>query len=399
MGWTRLEVYRSIAALGMLYPAVSQALLILSLASLAYLAFAVFRTRWFARRPVPTLVAGPPVTILKPVCGDEPHLYENLASFCHQDYPVFQVVFGVRDFGDPAVPIVERIMREFPEQDIGLVASHRVFGGNYKASNLANMYEAAKHELLVVADSDMRVDRRYLAAIVRPLLDPAVGAVTCLYAGRPSGGVWSALGAMFVNEWFVPSVLVARAHELVPLCFGSTMALRRDVLEAIGGFAALADHLADDYVLGALVKRRGLRMELSSYVVENVISETSFRSLWSRELRWARTVRSVQPIGYSLSFVTYALPLSFGYLIVSGGSALASALLGMAVLLRLAAQTVARRALGTADPARPWLVPLRDALCLIVWAASFFGRTVRWRGQEICVRRGGRLASEPRCST
>jgi ceramide glucosyltransferase len=382
-----------------LAPALSVGFLFVSLVSVTYLGVAVLRTHRFARRPAPRLVAGPPVTILKPVCGDEPSLYENLKSFCDQEYPAFQVVFGVRHPSDPAVAVVERILQEHPERDIRLVVNDRVWGGNYKASNLANMYEAAKHDLLVVADSDMRVDPSYLASIVGPVLDPAVGAVTCLYSGRPGRGVWSALGAMFVNEWFIPAALVARAGNVVPLCFGSTMALRRDVLEAIGGFAALADHLADDYVLGALVKARGLRIELSSYVVENVITEPSLSALFLHELRWARTVRSVQPLGYSLSFVTYTLPVSFLYLVLSAGSPLAGAVFAAAAALRLVAHAVSRRTLGVKGPWRPWLVPARDALCAAVWAASFFGRTVRWRGQEISVRPGGRLWAAREYST
>ena len=160
------------------------------------------------------------MSILKPLCGNEPLLYENLRSFCDQDYPQFEVIFGVRDPTDPAILVVERVREEFPNLELQLIVDDHLHGQNHKASNLANMSGAAKYDLLVLADSDMRVDRGYLATVTAPLSDPGVGVVTCLYAGRPSPGVWSALGAMFINEWFLPSVLAARATTSVPLCFG-----------------------------------------------------------------------------------------------------------------------------------------------------------------------------------
>ena len=368
--------------------------LLASLASLLYLGCAVLCTRAFGRGQRLSPSAGPPVTILKPVSGSEPFLYENLRSFCDQEYPLFQVVFGVRGAEDPALAVIERVMRDFPDRDLALVVNDRVVGRNYKVSNLVNMYSAAKHDLLVIADSDMRVERTYLAKVVRPLAEPGVGVVTCLYSGQPRGGMWSTLGAMFVNEWFMPSILVARAWGAAPYCFGATMAVRREVLQAIGGLQALASYLADDYMLGALVNARGLGVKLSTYVVENIISEPSLKSLFYHELRWARTVRSVRPVGYSLSFVTYALPVSCVYLVVSSFSVLGTAVFGAALALRLAVHYVARRSLALSGRATPWLVPVRDVLCFVVWATSFLGWTVRWRGQELSVRPGGRLRME-----
>jgi len=365
-------------------------LLLASLASLAYVAFALSRIGRFGRRPLPPPVMGAPVTLFKPLCGDEPFLYENLRSFCDQDYPRFEVVFGVRDPGDPAVAVAERVMREFPNVETRLVVDDRVHGGNYKVSNLANMSGAAKYDLVVIADSDMRVDREYLASVTAPLADPAVGVVTCLYVGRPEPGIWSTLGAMFINEWFIPSVLVAYTRNAVPSCFGSTMALRREVLDGIGGFRALADHLADDYVLGKLVAARGYRIVLSRYVVETVVAEPSLGSLWQHELRWARTVRSVRPRGYSLSFVTYTVPIALLNLWSSPSGLVGGVILAAAVGLRLGARAAVRRALG-APTGAAWLVPIRDVLSLAVWGASFFGQTVRWRGREIVVGRDGHL--------
>jgi ceramide glucosyltransferase len=361
-----------------------------SLISLAYVAVAITRLRRFGRRRPTSGAAGVPVSVLKPLCGDEPLLYENLRSFCDQDYPRFEVILGVRDAADPAISVVERLREEFPDLEIQLIVDDRVHGHNRKASNLANMSGAAKYDALVLADSDMRVDRGYLATVTAPLADPRVGVVTCLYAGQPAPGVWSALGAMFINEWFLPSALVARAMTAVPLCFGSTIVLRREVLDSIGGFHRLADELADDYVLGERVAARGLQIVLSPNVVETVVAEPSFRSLWWRELRWARTIRAMQPLGFALTFVTYAVPLALLCLFVAPSRPAGWLILAVAVGLRVAAHPAARRALGV-SAGRAWAAPIRDVLSFAVWASSFFGRRVRWRGHEMVVERGGRL--------
>jgi ceramide glucosyltransferase len=378
---------------GIVVAAVKAGLLFASLMALAYVAVAIGRVRRFGRREPLAGTAGVPATILKPLCGDEPFLYENLRSFCDQEYPQFEIIFGVRDPADPAIPAVERVREEFPDLEIRLIVDDCVHGHNHKVSNLANMSGAAKYDLLVVADSDMRVDRGYLATVTAPLSDPRVGVVTCLYVGRPALNAWSALGAMFINEWFLPSVLVAQATTAMPLSFGSTMALRREVLDSIGGFPMLADELADDYVLGQRVAARGLRIVLSPNVVETVVAESSFRSLWWRELRWARTIRSIQPLGYALSFVTYAVPLALLHLLVSPFRPDGWVILAAAIGLRVSAHRAARRAFGV-SAGRAWAAPIRDLLSFVVWASSFCGRTVRWRGYEMVVERGGRLRAE-----
>jgi len=373
-------------------PVLSPLLLAATLFSLVYTAFAIARVLAFARkRPRP--FGGPPVTVLKPLRGAEPGLYENLRSFCEQDYPVFQVVFGVRDAHDPAIALAERVMRDLPGHDLALVVNDRVIGANLKVSNLANMYGAAKHDLLVIADSDMRVDRTYLGSVVGPLLDPGVGVVTCPYAGRSVGGLWAALGAMFINEWFLPSVLVARAFRPDRFCFGSTMAVRREALEAIGGFAALAPYLADDYMLGVFMNRRGLRVALSPYVAETTVWEPDLRTLFTHQLRWARTIRTAQPLGHAMSFVTFSLVVSTAYLLVSSASILGTVVVGGALALRLGIHYAVRASLPLREPARPWLVPLLDALCFVVWAASFWGRTVQWGGRTFAVASDGRMSA------
>jgi ceramide glucosyltransferase len=365
--------------------------LVLGLLSVGYLGFALARIHAFARRRDRPDPGRPPVTVLKPLCGDEPGLYDNLRSFCEQDYPTFQVVFGVRDAADPAVPVVERLRRDLPGRDLTLVVDDRAVGANRKASNLANMYGAAKHDRLVIADSDMRVRPDYLVTVMGPLADPTVGVVTCLYAGRSAGGLWSALGAMFMHEWFLPSVLVADALRPGRYCFGATMALRRDALDAIGGFTALAPYLADDYMLGALLHAHGRRVWLSSYVTESVAAEPTFRALFAHELRWARTMRTAQPAGYALSFLMYAIVLSGAAALLSSFSAPGLAALAAALALRTGIHYSVRARLGVAEPPRPWLLPVRDVLCFVVWVLSFAGRTVEWGGQAFTVATDGRM--------
>lgn len=370
-------------------------LLAASLAGIAYLVAAIGSVAAFLRRRVPSPAGDPPpVTILKPVCGLEHGLYENLRSFCDQDYPAFQVVFGVRDADDPAIPVVRQVIREFPELDPVLLVGGAADAPNLKVSNLVTMFPAARHDLIVIADSDMRVDRNYLRAVASPFGDPRVGAATCLYSGTPVGGLASRLGAMFITDWFLPSVLVALAFQELRFCFGATMAVRREALEAIGGFEALAPYLADDYVLGNLVARRGHRVALSPYVVECVVAEPGFRSLAAHELRWARTVRACRPAGYAFSIIgNGAVSLSLLYFLASGLGVAGIAVLLAAIALRVVLHAVARFAARVPGPARPWLVPVRDLLCLAIWAASFWGRGVRWRGRRLSVRPDGRFTT------
>lgn len=361
-------------------------------ASIVYLFWALWAVRAFGRlRPAAGTFTAP-VTILKPVCGLDPGLYGNLRSFCEQDYPAYQVLFGVRDPNDPAIPVVERVIRDFPDRDLGLVVDERVIGTNLKVSNLANMFPQAKHDVLVVADSDMRVDRKYLSAVTAPFADPKVGAVTCLYKGTPVGGLPSVLGSMFINDWFLPSVLAALTFNPMRFCFGATMAVRREALEEIGGFSALASHIADDYMLGRLVSESGYSVELSRYVVENLVLEPDVKTLIRHEMRWARTVRSVQPLGYTFSFLTNAIPLALILVLVSGFAAAGWAMLALAIVLRVTLHNVVRASVGIRGPAMPWLVPARDILSFVVWGGSFFGRDVHWREQRFLLEADGQLA-------
>lgn len=353
--------------------------------------FAILRVGAFRARNRAVVSCTTPVTVLKPVCGLEPRLYESLRSFCDQDYARYQVVFGIRDASDPAIEIVKRLISEFPEQDLALVVDGRVAGPNLKVSNLINMAQAAKYGVMVIADSDMRVDRNYLTAVVAPFQDPTVGAVTCLYKGSPVEGLPSVLGAMFINDWFAPSVLVAVCLQQLRYCFGATMAVRKDVLEAIGGFAVLAHQLADDHMLGKMISAKEYRVALSPYIVENIVWEPSFKSLLLHELRWARTIRASRPLGHAFLFLTTPVALSLLFLLLTPARTLGFALVAVSSLLRVLLHYKVRAVCQIAGPAKPWLAPVRDVLCFAIWAASFLGCGVRWRGQDYSVQSDGHL--------
>ena len=346
----------------------------------------------YRRRRPSSSDAALPVTILKPLRGNDGQLYENLRSFCLQDYRSFEILFGVRHLQDPAVAVVERLSHEFPGLELKLVADSRTIGTNLKVSNLANLVRHAKHDTLIVADSDMRVGPGYVRSVVGPLEDHRVGLVTCLYRGVAPNGVASHLGAMFINEWFLPAALVGTHVEPLRHAFGATIAFRRDTLGSIGGFEAVADQLADDYMLGWLVSKRGLRVVLVPYVVENVVTERNLQTLILHELRWARTFRTLRPIAYFWSLFTYGIPLSLLWLAASKGSGAAWIALGVHIGLRAIGRLVLYRSLGQPLPwFDTWLVPVRDVVSLVVGILSFLGRTVRWNDEAFRVRRGGRL--------
>ncbi|HET7569266.1 MAG TPA: bacteriohopanetetrol glucosamine biosynthesis glycosyltransferase HpnI [Gammaproteobacteria bacterium] len=345
---------------------------------------------WLRRRR--TAVGGRhvPVTILKPLCGAEVDLYESLRSCCEQDYPEFQIVFGVRRASDPAVQIVKRLKAEYPHLELTLIADDRLIGSNYKVSNLDNMLPAARHDLLVIADSDIRVGRDYLAAVTAPLDRPGVGLATCIYQARAEKGVHARLTAMFVNGWFTPSVLVSRLFGWQAFGFGATLVMRRSVLDEIGGFGAVANHVADDYMLGELVRRRGYRTVLADYVVETSVPNHSLGDLLRHELRQARALRVLQPLGYGFTFISFGIPLCGAMLALTGPQAFMLAMLAVTVAAKWGAQIATNpdREQALADG---WLVPIRDVVSLGVWLWCHAGRRICWRSHYFTIRRDGTL--------
>jgi ceramide glucosyltransferase len=332
----------------------------------------------------------PPITVLKPLCGLEAETYDCLRSFCAQSYPEFQIVFGLCDPDDGAAAVVSRLQHEFPQRDIRLIIDRRLHGSSRKVSNLINMTAHARHEYLIVADSDVRVRPDYLEKVAAPLLDPAVGIVTCAYSGVPRRGLCSLLASMFINEWFIPSVRVAAMSGSRAFAFGATIALRRQVLADIGGFAAIADQLADDYRLGELTRRRGLRTVLSDVVVEICVADSDFAALVRHELRWLRTIRMLRPLGYGFSFVTLGFPVGALGVLLSGGAPPAALMFGIASAARVALHlSVRRRDSGLIGLLG---VPLRDALTSTLWIWSFFTRRVHWRECKYEIAADGTVA-------
>jgi ceramide glucosyltransferase len=329
----------------------------------------------------------PPVTILKPLCGAEQETYDCLRSFCAQEYPDFQVVFGVCDPQDPVLAIVERLRQEFPQRDLSLVVERRQHGSSRKVSNLINMMPLARHDFLVLADSDVRVGPDYLARVTAPLHDDGVGIVTCAYHGNPRLGLWPLLGSWFINEWFMPSVRVAAMAGSRSFAFGATIAVRRQVLAGIGGFMSIANQLADDYRLGELTRRMGLRTVLSEVVVETCVADPSFGDLVRHELRWLRTIRALRPLGYGFSFVTFGVPVAVLATLLAGGTAPAVGMLAVTALARVMLHCLTRTK-GSA-PFHFVLLPFRDVLSLSLWAWSFVTRRVHWREDRYQVTRDG----------
>jgi len=369
------------------------ALTLILILAWAYLLGSTVAALRFARRRIAALTAQPPVSVLKPLHGAEPGLYENLRSFVDQDYPDVQIVLGVRHSADAALPIARALMRNRPGADIELVVNPRATGSNLKVANLENMLPAARHDIVVLADSDMRVDLRYLAAVTTPLQDPRTGLVTCLYKGMPMGGVWSQLAAMHINYAFLPSALLGEMLGTGGGCFGATIALRREVLERIGGFDRIRDELADDHRLGDAVRELGLTTVLSPYIVENRLAEPSLASLWRHELRWARTVRAMAPFGFAGSIVTHTIVLAALAAAASGFGATACWLVLVSGLSRWASAGIVARALALPIGGL-WLLPLRDVLSFAVFLGSFCGRSVLWRDQLFRVEPGGRMTVE-----
>ncbi len=360
------------------------------MAGTAYHLWAATLLKRFAARPAPRPVSRPPVSLLKPLCGDEPDLDVNLASFAALDYPDFQLVFGVHEAADTALPVVERLRAARPDLDIALVVgTGRPTDGNPKIANLLDMMPAAKHEILVVTDSDMNVDADYLSRVVAVLERPDVGIATSLYVGRPTGSVWSRLGAMGINHGFLPSVMVAEAIGRHDGCFGATLALRRAVLESVGGFQALRPQLADDYLLGAAVRRRGMAIGLVPTLPRSLADERDLSQLMAHEVRWGRTLASIDRVGYIASLVTQAVPLALVAVLIGRDVGMA-AVMGVALAGRLWAVGVEARSLGVERPPA-WMVVARDLLSLVVQGVALSGRTVRWRGRRFRIGRRGVL--------
>lgn len=360
---------------------------------LCYGLFSLVCARRFFCRPPRGDEFTPPITILKPVKGGDEESFENFASFCRQDYPCFQIVFAVADKEDPSLSVIRRLMNEYPAVDMSLVIDPAVHGPNYKVCNLMHAYPLAKHDILIVCDSDIRVGPDYLCQVASPFRDNSVGLVTSLYRSPRVRNIPTALEAMGFTAEMIPNVMVALYLEGLTFALGASMAVRREALEKIGGFQALVDYLADDYQLGNMIHRAGYRLELSAFFVESVMRRETLSGILSRQLRWARTMRASRPAGYFASVVTQPVPAIILALVVSGFSMhgwIASGILGVSRLLvcMVFSRTFVRDGLL---PRFLWLLPPRDILAFGVWALSFLGSRVVWRSRVFTVLAGGTI--------
>jgi len=339
----------------------------------------------------------PPISILKPLKGTDPEIYESFRSHCLQDYPEYEIIFGVSDPNDPAIASVEALRREFSNRRIQLVVSPRILGANVKVSNLAQMLAEARYEHLIVNDSDIRVESDYLRRVVAPLADSRIGMVTCLYRGVAGATLGSRLEALGIGTDFCASVLAARQLEHgIRFGLGSTLGFRRAELEKIGGFTSFVDYLADDYELGKRIAGLGLTVKLSDVVVETYLPSYRLREFFAHQLRWARGVRDARARGYLGLAFTFGFLWALLLLAASRGALWACGALAFVLLLRFAVAVIVgrgvledRQFLGDA-----WLIPLRDLLAALVWIASLGGHTVTWRGDRFRLK-DGKLTRTP----
>jgi ceramide glucosyltransferase len=353
--------------------------------------------RSWRSRPAGFSADMPPVSILKPLKGTDPEMYESFRSHCLEDYAEYEIVFGVSDPSDPAIKCVERLRKEFPERSIQLVICPKVLGPNVKVSNLEQMVQTARYGYLIVNDSDIRVEPDYLRRIIAPLADQRTGMVTCLYRGVAAGTLASRLEALGISTDFCAGVIAARWLEGgLSFGLGSTLAFRRRDLNAMGGFKSLVEFLADDYELGKRFAGLGLNVHLSDVVVETHLPDYDFRGFLAHQMRWARGVRDARLGGYIGLAFTFGLVWALLTVLLARGALWAWSTLGCVLLLRvLVACTVGKFILRDAQVLRQlWLLPLRDLVAVAVWITSFWGHTVIWRGDRFELKKG-RLVRTP----
>ncbi len=333
----------------------------------------------------------PSVSILKPLKGTDPDIYESFRSHCLQDYPEYEIIFAVSDPDDPAVASVRQLQQEYPERAIRLVVCDKILGTNVKVSNLAQMLPAARYDYLIVNDSDIQVDRDYLRRVMTPFADPRVGMVTCLYRGLAGRTLGSRLESLGIATDFCAGVLVARQLEGgLHFGLGSTLAFRRPDLELAGGFQAIVDYLADDYEIGRRIGDLGLQVQLSDVVVETHLPAYTMRGFLAHQLRWARGVRDARAGGYAGLVTTFGMMWALLNLIAAKAAPWSLEALGAVLAARLAVAVVVGKTVlhDRQLPGHLWLLPVRDLIAVCVWFASFLGHTVTWRGDRFELKHG-----------
>ncbi len=362
-------------------------------ANVYYLLAIVAGFRFFSRQKADEISEPLPATILVPLYGADFNAYENYARLCRQDYPEYQIVFGVRDSGDSSIPIVQKLIEDFQNRDVALVISDKTIGQNLKVSNLQNMLAAVKHDRIVILDSDIRVSPDHLRKVLAPLTDVRVGLVTCLYRAAEAPDFGARLEAVGITAEFAAGVLMAWMLEGVKFALGSTMATTRARLESIGGFPALADYLADDFMLGTLIAEAGYEVRLSDHIVETAMHPVGLSGMLRHQLRWARSTRISRPMGYLGLILTYGTALALLNVAVDRASAFSLGLLAATLVVRLTmGWLIGVHWLGDKILKKYfWLVPVRDLLSFVIWCLSWVGRRVEWRGQFFEVERDGKM--------
>ncbi|MFQ5965313.1 MAG: bacteriohopanetetrol glucosamine biosynthesis glycosyltransferase HpnI [Candidatus Scalinduaceae bacterium] len=344
----------------------------------------------------------PPVSILKPINGIEDGIHENFISYCKQDYPAYQIIFGTSDYKDPAIDVAKKIINEFPQKDIELVINNDSIGTNPKISNLNNMYKKAKHDIIVISDSDTKVDSDYLKKVISPLNNQDIGLVTCVYRQNIINNPTSMMESLSINHDFFPSVMVAQKLEKLSYAFGATIATKRVILDNIGGLKDFADYLAEDFHLGKKISEAGYKICLSNYIVDVIPEKRKFVNFFKHQLRWAKTIRTCRPAGYFFaSFCKYGIVPSLVFLFVNVFSSTekSSTLILPAILFMsflsvriITAYIISLR--HTKDQRlilHLLLLPLIDILNFIIWCTSFWGNKISWRGDKFLLKKNGKI--------
>ena len=343
------------------------------------------------RRRLASAIGLPPVSILKPIKGTDPEMYASLRTHCVQNYPEYEILFGVTNPDDPAIPVVEKLIEEFPGRTIRLVRCDKKLGANGKVSSLVQLAAVAGHDFFLVNDSDIRVEPGYLCQVMTELQEPETGLVTCLYRGVPADTLGSGLESLSIGTDFMAGVLAARQIERgLRFGLGSTLAFRKRDLEAIGGFEAIVDYLADDYELGHRIAERNLKVKLSESVVETYLPAYDMAGFFSHQLRWARTIRASRAGGYAGLLFTFTLPWAALTLMLARGATWAWGLLAAAIAARTAMALVTSQ-LVLCDRGFLrwfWLLPFRDFLAVVIWLGGLAGRKIVWRGEVFDLQNG-----------
>ncbi len=341
-----------------------------------------------------------PISILKPLNGIEDGIYENITSYCKQDYPVYQIIFGVRDRDDPAIDVIKRVINAFPHKDIELVICNDDVGINPKINNLNNMYKKAKYNIILTNDCDTRVNGNYLKKVVSPFRDKSIGLVTCVYSENVLNNIISRLESIFINHDFLPSVILAQKFEDLSYAFGVTIATRRETLDYVGGFEELADYLAEDFHIGNKVFEAGYKLFLSDYIVDVIPQERDFSDFFKHQLRWSKTIKACRPIGYFFSaFFKYGIVSSLIYLLIcfclptgtSSAQILSIVLFVTFLSVRIISASIISRKITRDRKTTLLLLPISDIISFIIWCTSFLGNKTTWRGSKFLLKKGGKI--------